>query len=135
MFWFGTHYGPGDPLRWSPVKIEILLDDWIPRKIVAPTSYLAKAPALLRAFTPFAHEEVGLRSDLTDQLLAAVDNWEPVYLERIRAPRPQGQSAVLAALGFDAEEPENFEDSLLDQPALEVGGQEQGPDRRQPVTG
>jgi hypothetical protein len=48
-------------MRWSPVKVEILLDDWIPRKIVAPAEYLAKAPDLLQAFIHFAHEEVGLR--------------------------------------------------------------------------
>ena len=61
LLWYGTDYGPGDPLRWSPVKVEILLDDWIPRKIVAPAEYLAKAPDLLRAFIRFAHAEVGLR--------------------------------------------------------------------------
>ena len=26
---FGTDSGPGDPLRWSPVAVEILLEDWI----------------------------------------------------------------------------------------------------------
>ena len=77
LLWYGTDYGPGDPLRWSPVKVEILLDDWIPRKIVAPAEYLAKAPDLLRAFIRFAHEEVGLRSDLTDETLAAINAWEP----------------------------------------------------------
>ncbi|QGK48821.1 hypothetical protein [Mycobacterium intracellulare] len=57
LLWYGTDYGPGDPLRWSPVRVEILLDDWIPRKIVAPVRYLAKAPELLRAFIRFAHAE------------------------------------------------------------------------------
>jgi hypothetical protein len=32
------------------VKIEILLADWIPPKLVAPQEHLAKAPDLLRAF-------------------------------------------------------------------------------------
>ena len=35
FLWFGTDYGPGDPQRWSPVAVEILLADWIPRKIAA----------------------------------------------------------------------------------------------------
>ena len=51
LLWYSTDYGPGDPLRWSPVKVEILLDDWIPRKIVAPAEYLAKAPDLRRSST------------------------------------------------------------------------------------
>ena len=104
LLWFGTDYGPGDPLRWSAVKVEILLDDWIPRKIVAPAEYLAKAPDLLRAFIRFAHAEVGLRSDLTDETLAAIDDWEPQYQQTIRSPRPQGPAALLAALGLDTED-------------------------------
>ena len=26
VIWFGTGYGPGDPLRWSSVAVEIILD-------------------------------------------------------------------------------------------------------------
>ena len=135
LLWYGTDYGPGDPLRWSPVKTEILLDDWIPRKIVAPAEYLAKAPDLLRAFIPFAHAEVGLRSDLTDETLAAIDDWEPQYQQTIRSPRPQGPAALLAALGIDTEDmtdvpvgadgPESFERSMLGWLALDVGDQVQ----------
>lgn len=131
LLWFGTDYGPGDPLRWSAVKVEILLGDWIPRKIVAPAEYLAKAPELLRAFVRFAHADVGLRSDLTDGTLAAIDDWEPQYQQTIRSPRPQGPAALLAALGVDtedmadmslgSEEPEDFEQSMLDWLALDVG--------------
>lgn len=61
LLWFGTDYGPGDPLRWSPVAVEILLADWIPRKIVADPGYLNKAPALLRAFIRFCHAEREIR--------------------------------------------------------------------------
>ena len=64
MIWFGTDYGPGDPLRWSPVAIEIILEDWIPRKLVADTAYLSKAPELLRAFVRFCHAERGIRAEL-----------------------------------------------------------------------
>ncbi len=77
------------------MKIEILLGDWIPRKIVAPAEYLAKAPDLLRAFIRFAHAEVGLRTDLTDETLTAIDDWEPQYQQTIRSPRPQGPAALL----------------------------------------
>ena len=131
LLWYGTDYGSGDPLRWSPVKVEILLDDWIPRKIVAPAEYLAKAPDLLRAFIRFAHAEVGLRSDLTDETLVAIDDWEPQYQQAIRSPRPQGPAALLAALGIDTEdmadmpfgpeESENFDQSMLDWLAMDVG--------------
>ena len=101
LLWYGTDYGPGDPQRWGPVKVEILFDDWIPRKIVAPADYLAKAPDLLRAFIRFTHAEVGLRSDLTNETLAAISALEPRYQDAIRSPRPQGPAALLAALGDD----------------------------------
>ena len=133
LLWYGTDYGPGDPLRWSAPKVEILLDDWIPRKILAPAEYLSKVPDLLRAFIRFAHAEIGLRSDLTDETLAAIDDWEPQYQQTIRSPRPQGPAALLAALGIDtedmtdvpvdAEEPESFEQSMLRWLVLDVGDQ------------
>jgi hypothetical protein len=99
LLWFGADYGPGDPMRWSPVAVEILLTDWLPRKIVADVEYLAKAPGVLRAFARFCHHERGIRSTLTEQTLAAVDAYEPQYQRTIRSPRPQGPEALLASLG------------------------------------
>jgi hypothetical protein len=131
LLWFGTDYGPGDPLRWSPVAVEILLADWIPRKIVADAAYLAKAPELLRAFIGFCHHERGIRAELTDQTLAAVDEYEPDYQRTIRSPRPQGPAALLAAMGaLDSEgswplpevEPESFPEIMLDSLRRAVGG-------------
>ena len=99
VIWFGADYGPGDPLRWSPVAVEIILDDWIPRKIVADPVYLSKAPELLRAFVRFCHAERGIRTELTRDTLAAVDVYEPDYQRTIRSPRLQGPMALLAAMG------------------------------------
>jgi hypothetical protein len=99
VIWFGADYGPGDPLRWSPVAVEIILVDWIPRKIVADAAYLAIAPDLLRAFVRFCHAERGIRNELTAETLAAIDKYEPEYQRTIRSPRPQGPMALLAAMG------------------------------------
>ncbi|MGI8875032.1 MAG: DUF6398 domain-containing protein, partial [Egibacteraceae bacterium] len=66
LLWFGCDYGPGDPLRWSPAVVEILLVDWLPRKVAADPDLLARAPALLRSFIRFAHDERGIRTALTD---------------------------------------------------------------------
>src|SRR6266516_3449404 len=130
ILWFGTDYGPGDPLRWSPVAVEILLADWIPRKIMASPEYLSAAPALLRAFIRFCHAERKIRPALTDETLAAVDEQEPEYQRGIRSPRPQGPMALLAAMGvLDDEkpwedEPVEREQGFLEALAEEVGGQE-----------
>lgn len=126
FLWFGTDYGPGDPLRWSPVAVEILLADWIPRKIAAGPEYLSAAPALLRAFIRFCHAERKIRPALTDETLAAVDEQEPEYQRVIRSPQPQGPMALLAAMGMLPWEdgPSGAGQYLLDALAEEVGGQD-----------
>lgn len=130
FLWFGTDYGPGDPLRWSPVAVEILLADWIPRKIVAEVTYLSKAPELLRAFIRFCHAERKIRPELTGQTLAAVGEYESEYQRVIRSPRPQGPMALLAKMGVLSgdmpleDEPFDFHQHFLDQLAEEVGGRD-----------
>jgi hypothetical protein len=96
---FATDYGPGDPLRWSPTAVEILMEDWIPRKVVAPVTLLSMAPDLLRAFIMYASVERGIRPELIADTLAAVDRWEPSYKRAIRSPRLQGPAALFAAMG------------------------------------
>lgn len=98
LLWFGYSQGTGDPLRWSPVNVEILLTDWYPRKVVAEADLLTKLPDLLRAFIRFSHEQAGLRRDLTRETLAAVDRWEPEYQRVIRTDRPQGAEALARML-------------------------------------
>lgn len=99
ILWFGTDYGPGDPLRWSPVAVEMLLADWIPRKIVADPDFLSLAPDLLSAFVRYSHHTRGIRSVHTTETLDAVASWTPDYLKTIRSDRPQGPAALLAAMG------------------------------------
>jgi Domain of unknown function (DUF6398) len=112
VIWFGADYGPADPLRWSPVAVEIILDDWIPRKLVADADYLAKAPELLREFVRFCHAERGVRDELTLETLAAIDKYEPDYQRAIRSPHPQGPMALLAAIGaIDPDGPWDMGDS------------------------
>lgn len=129
ILWFGCDYGPGDPLRWSTVAVEILLADWIPRKIVAEAGYLSKAPQLLRAFIRFCHAERGIPRYLTDETLEAVDRWEPAYQAAIRSPRLQGPAALLSAIGLyddddDSNEPWNYEALMLGYLERAVGGRE-----------
>jgi Domain of unknown function (DUF6398) len=99
LLWFGTGYGPGDPLRWSPVAVEIVLEDWIPRKVMADVEYLSQAPDVLRAFVRYCHDRRGIRAGLTADTLQAIDRWEPGYQKAIRGPREQGPMAVLERMG------------------------------------
>ena len=109
---FGSGYPPCDPMRWSPVAVEIVLADRIPRKIVADVPYLAGFPDLLRAFVTFCHRERGISAALTEETVRAVDEWEPQYLEIIASPRPQGPAALLARMGVL--DPDQFDVAELD---------------------
>jgi len=118
LLWFATEYGPGDPLRWSVVRVEILFGDWLARKVLAPAEYLAAAPDLLRAFVRFAHSEAGLRESLTADTLAAIDDCAPYFLADIGAdgaPHP-----VPGLIGS-----QDLADMLLDYFAGIVGGHQQ----------
>ncbi len=121
VLWLATDHSPGDPMRWSPTAVEIMLLDRIPRKIVDDPEHLAAAPALLRAFIRFCHQERGVRTELTEQTLAAVDAFEPEYQQLIRSDRPQGPAALLAAMGmFGEPDPSEI---ALDFLREAVGGQ------------
>lgn len=127
VLWFATDYGSGDPVRWSDVRVEMLLADWLPRKVIAPLGYLALAPELLRSFIRFAHHQSGVRADLTEQTLNAIDAWTPEYLRAIRASR--SGPATFGGLGYGVHldvpgswEPNWFEEGELDSLAGEVGG-------------
>jgi hypothetical protein len=96
---FACDYGPGDPLRWSPTAVELLLD-FVPRKVMAPAAELQALPDLVRAFVAFCHAERDIRPSLTRDTLAAVDRFAPEYLDTVRTPGPRSlsQAAVAAAI-------------------------------------
>lgn len=107
--WFACDYGPGDPLRWSPVSVEILLADFLHRKVILPEATMRHAPEVLRAFVRFAHRERGISSELTEATLATLDREATTYLERLDADGtddtdPFDTAAIQAALLADAEQ-------------------------------
>lgn len=75
--------GTGDPLRWSPARVEralggtTYLDDYIPLEVALD------APDLLRAFVPYAHAQSGIRDELTSRTLAMVDALRSSYKREV----------------------------------------------------
>lgn len=136
LVWMGCNYGPGDPLRWSPVSVEIVLVDRYPRKVVAPLRRLAVMPEVLRAFVTFAHQARGIPAHLTEETLASVDLYEPEFQRNIRAPRSldaETIAQVLREAGYEDLLDDDDEDELseaefaaqqLERLVDEVGGQE-----------
>lgn len=123
VLWFCTGYVSGDPWRWSPVTVEMLLADWFPRKVIAEAPYLAKLPELVRAYIRYCHHRNGIRSELTTETLAAVDQYEPQYLQLIRSDRQRSMAGLAEAL-LEAERVEHLSDEEihLEHVAEEVGG-------------
>lgn len=97
VLWFSTGYATGDPWRWSPVTVEMLMADWFPRKVIAEPAYLAKLPDLVRAYIRYCHDRSDIRADLTEETLAAVDRWEPEYL-RLISDRQQALPGLAEAV-------------------------------------
>lgn len=94
---FGADYSSGDPLRWSPVAVEVLLMDWFPRKVIADTAYLSKVPDLLRAWVRYSHQKQIIRDDLTRQTLQTIDEYQGSYQRAIRSEQPHGPAGTQAA--------------------------------------
>jgi hypothetical protein len=124
LVWFGCDYGPGDPLRWSPVSVEIVLSDWYPRKVFGfPEAELRRLPDVLAQFVRFSHDRKGWPGDLTDETLAAVERWRPAFVSAISSPRrsPFGNVTRMARIAaglnpddFDDDDEELFESDLFD---------------------
>lgn len=89
----------GRPFRWSPNVVGMLLLDLAPRKLLLDPDDAAALPAVLRAFVRFAGERTGLDTVFIDEILAAADEAEPEFHDRIGDPGAAGPAkAMLAAL-------------------------------------
>lgn len=115
LVWFGCDYGPGDPLRWSPVSVEIVLADWYPRKVLGLSrDETARVPDVLAGFVRFAHDRTSIPLDLTTETLEAVERWRPDFLEACAGPGGgRGANAGLLAriaAGLDPDDADDADD-------------------------
>lgn len=94
LLWFTTEYSGGDPLRWSPANVEILMGDWFTRRIIAPNTYLLRMPTVLEAFIRYAHRTRGISGDASAATLRAVAALTPAYVELVQGgARPEEANA------------------------------------------
>jgi hypothetical protein len=78
---FACDYGAGDPLRWSPIAVEILLGDWLPRKAILEPDEIEVLPEVLRRFARFSARRKGLADPVIAETLDAVDRFAPDFVE------------------------------------------------------
>lgn len=76
---FACDYGAGDPLRWSPIAVEIILGDWLPRKAILDPGEIAVLPDVLRRFVRFSARRKGLAQEVAAETLEAVDQFTPAF--------------------------------------------------------
>lgn len=110
LIWFGKSAAGGDVMRWSPVKVEMLMNDWMPHKVVADVGYLTKMPRLLRALIRYCHGLRSISAAGTSLTLAAVDRWELDYRALINSGRDRDPE-VVAQLVIEQLEAERKEQS------------------------
>jgi hypothetical protein len=78
---FACDYGAGDPLRWSPIAIEILMADWLRKAILEGDAIVV--PDVLRTFVRFsARHKEGLREDVFIETAGGVDQFAGVRRRR-----------------------------------------------------
>lgn len=129
-------HGNGDPLRWSPARIELLLTDWLPRELALPAPQLLSATELLADVVRFGHDRLGLRGEHTSRALAAVRACTPDFEDLVRKSDAMTAAAALARIaGGDAQVrwevpfdddllPAGYREMMLDLLRETVGGDE-----------
>jgi len=116
---FGCDYGSGDPLRWSPVSVEIVMVDWFPRKVFGLTANeVRRFPELLRGFVRFAHQRREIPAELTEETVASIDLWVDAFNAGMnrpgRSPFDNARRIARLAAGFDPDEFDDDDDDYFD---------------------
>ena len=89
--------GDGNPLRWSPVVVEIFLVHWMPSEVIADAEFFRSVPLVLRSWIRFAGERRGLDAGLIDETVRSIDQWLDEYEELVREPAARGAAELLVA--------------------------------------
>ena len=105
---FCAGYTDGDPLRWSPVVVELFMTDWIPRKVLATPELLDRLPAALDAWVRFAARRRGIPDWAANETRGSIGQWVNEMVEAGLDPAVGGPSKqfLLAAkaAGVDLED-------------------------------
>lgn len=126
-----------DPLRWSPIAVELCLLDWLPRKATLDDAEIRALPDALKRWVRFAGRRKGLAADAMDETVRAVDRFAPDFRQAMRDPSRFGLARSLAdamkAEGLDLTDERalgTWIERLNDRPAAErdasIGGTNRG---------
>jgi Plasmid pRiA4b ORF-3-like protein len=99
---FGADYAGGDPLRWSPVVVELFMADWVPRKVFTTDAFLAKLPDALDAWVRFAARKRAVPAEAVALTRAAIGEFTSEMSERSSDPDLSDPSKRLLQAAVEA---------------------------------
>lgn len=92
---FRCDYSDGDPLRWSPIGVELFMMDYLPRKVSLDGLEIRNLPAVLKAWVRFTLSMRGLEERWIKEAEAAVDRWGPRFRKEIADPDNFGMAKAI----------------------------------------
>ena len=95
-------YCDGDPMKWSPARIETFLGGWIPHKVVAEDTWYRNVPKVLREWLRYSAESADLRADGLEVNLQMVDSAMGLLQERRRDPGARSSGTNITQEMIDA---------------------------------
>ena len=94
---YGCTHDFGRPLRVSPVKCEMFLLDWLPRKVLLSPAEQEAVPHVLAAWVRWAGRRTGLPEEAIRATLDALWDATPKFAEAYRDPAAFGLDRDLVA--------------------------------------
>jgi len=89
-------YGDGDPIRWSPIVVELFMLDFLPRKAILNTAEIRAVPDVLRAWVRFALTKRGLDERWIVETEEAVTRFAPEFRRAVTDQRSFGPAKAMA---------------------------------------
>lgn len=89
-------YGDGEPLRWSPVVVELFMLDFLPRKVTLRAEETDALPDVLEAWVRFALTRRGLEERFIVETVNAVDDFAEEFWDAMDDEGSFGPAKVIA---------------------------------------
>ncbi|MFM8352709.1 MAG: hypothetical protein ACKN9D_16790 [Actinomycetales bacterium] len=94
---YACDFGVGDPLRWSPIAVEMFLVDWAPRKVNWQVDDVPWVPEVLDRFVAYCGKRKKLQPRWIQETRAAVAEFADDFFELTRSGGSKSHAAQLMA--------------------------------------
>lgn len=89
-------YGDGEPLRWSPIVVELFMLDYLPRKAFLTAGEIRALPEVLGGWVRFALTKRGLEERWIAETEEAVEEFAPEFRRAVTDPGSFGPAKAMA---------------------------------------